>query len=124
MMKIKENSFNIDPEVLTVLQKDFSSECLQEIEILNIIKKFYTENNIVFDPHTAIGIGAVEKLNLSNVVILATAHPCKFPKAIQKAISKTENLPENLNHIFDREEKFDILSNNLEKVKEYVVNSI
>ena len=91
---------------------------------LNTIKKFYEEYNIVIDPHTAIGVGAVEKLNLSDVVILSTAHPCKFPVAIEKAISKIEKLPESLNYINDKEEKFEVVSNDLEKVKDYVLRSI
>ena len=54
----------------------------------------------------------------------STAHPCKFPKAIEDAISKTENLPDSLKYVNDRKEKFEILSNDIEKVKKYVMNSI
>ena len=61
-----------------------------------------------------------KKLNLTNAVILATAHPCKFPAAIEKAISKSEKLPESLNYIYDKEEKFQVISNDLEKVKDFV----
>ena len=70
-------------------------------------------------------IGAVRKLGLEkNCVVLSTAHPCKFPKAIEDAISKTENLPESLKYVNDRKEKFELLSNDIEKVKKYVMNSI
>ena len=124
MGSIKDNSFRIEHEVLVELQKNFLSECLKEIEILNIIKDFYEKNNIVIDPHTAIGVGAVKKLNLKEVVVLATAHPCKFPIAIERAISKTEELPDNLIYVNNKEEKFDIISNDLEKIKNYVLNSL
>ncbi len=124
MKSIKDNSFKIEQDKLKDLQNDFESESLNETEIINTIKKFYKENKVIIDPHTAIGVGAVEKLNLSNVVILSTAHPCKFPVAIEKAISKTENLPESLDYIYDKEEKFEVISNDLEKVKEYVLRSI
>ena len=67
---------------------------------------------------------AVKKLNLSNVVILATAHPCKFPIAIEKAISKREKLPDSLTFVNKKEEKFEVISNNLEKVKNYIMKSI
>ena len=77
------------------------------------------------DPHTAVGIGAAKKLGLErNCVVLSTAHPCKFPKAIEDAISKTENLPESLKYVNDRKEKYELLSNDIEKVKKYVMNSI
>ena len=124
MGSIKDNSFRIEHEVLVELQKNFLSECLKEIEILNIIKDFYEKNNIVIDPHTAIGIGAVKKLNLKEVVVLATAHPCKFPIAIERAISKTEKLPDNLIYVNNKEEKFDVIPNDLEKIKNYVLNSL
>ncbi len=124
MNSIKDNSFKIDQDKLKDLQIDFVSESLNENEIINTIKKFYEENKVVIDPHTAIGVGAVEKLNLSDVVILSTAHPCKFPVAIEKAISKIEKLPESLNYVNDKEEKFDVISNDLEKVKDYVLRSI
>ena len=124
MGSIKDNSFRIEQEVLVKLQKNFLSECLKEIEILNIIKDFYEKNNIVIDPHTAIGVGAVKKLNLREVVVLATAHPCKFPEAIERAISKTEKLPDNLSYVNNKEEKFDVIPNDLEKIKNYVLNSL
>ena len=124
MMCIKENSFNIDKDILKNLQNIFISESLNEIEILNTIKDFYKKNKIIIDPHTAIGVGAVEKLNLSEVVVLATAHPSKFPIATEKAIAKTENLPSSLDYIYDKEEKFEVISNDLEKVKEYIIKTI
>ena len=124
MKSIKDNSFKIEQDKLKDLRNDFDSESLNETEVINTIKKFYEEYNIVIDPHTAIGVGAVEKLNLSDVVILSTAHPCKFPVAIEKAISKKEKLPESLNYINDKEEKFEVVSNDLEKVKDYVLRSI
>ena len=124
MGSIKDNSFKIEHEVLVKLQKNFLSECLKEIEILNIIKDFYEKNNIVIDPHTAIGVGAVKKLKLKEVVVLATAHPCKFPIAIERAISKTEKLPDNLIYVNNKVEKFDVIPNDLEKIKNYVLNSL
>ena len=124
MGSIKDNSFRIEQEVLVKLQKNFLSECLKEIEILNIIKDFYEKNNIVIDPHTAIGVGAVKKLNLKEVVVLATAHPCKFPIAIERAISKTEKLPDDLIYVNNKEEKFNVFPNDLEKIKNYVLNSL
>ena len=124
MASIKDNSFRINQDILKILRHNFISESLDEIEILNTIKDFYKKHNIIIDPHTAIGVGAVEKLNLSNVVILATAHPCKFPIAIEKAISKREKLPDSLTFVNKKEEKFEVISNNLEKVKNYILKSI
>ena len=107
------------------IKKNFISEMLDENETVEMIKTINDEYQMVVDPHTAVGIGAVRKLGLEkNCVVLSTAHPCKFPKAIEDAISKTENLPESLKYVYDRKEKFELLSNNIEKVKKYVMNSI
>ena len=98
---------------------------LDENETVEMIKTINDEHQMVVDPHTAVGIGAVRKLGLEkNCVVLSTAHPCKFPKAIEDAISKTENLPNSLKYVYDRKEKFELLSNDIEKVKKYVMNSI
>jgi len=125
MSKIKNNTYQIDSIDLDKIKKNFTSEMLNENETISMIKDIYEKNKVVVDPHTAVGIGAAKKLELEkNCVVLSTAHPCKFPKAIEDAISKTEKLPESLRYVYDREEKFDVLSNDLEKVKNYVINSI
>ena len=98
---------------------------LDEKETVEMIKTINDEHQIVVDPHTAVGIGVVRKLGLEkNCVVLSTAHPCKFPQAIEDAISKTENLPDSLNYVKDRKEKFDVLPNDIKKVKDYIINSI
>ena len=98
---------------------------LDENESIQMIKDINKEYKVGVDPHTAVGIGAANKLGLEQkCVVLSTAHPCKFPKAIEDAISKTEELPDSLKYVYDREEKFEVISNDINKVKEYVINSI
>ena len=125
MSKIKNNTYQIDNIDLDKIKKNFTSEMLNENETISIIKDIYEKNKVVVDPHTAVGIGAARKLGLEqNCVVLSTAHPCKFPKAIEDAISKTEKLPDSLKYVYDKEEKFKVLSNDINKVKDYVTNSI
>ncbi len=125
MIKIKSNTYKIDKNDLDKIKKNFISEMLDENETVETIKTINNEHKIVVDPHTAVGIGAARKLGLEkNCVVLSTAHPSKFPQAIEDAISKTENLPDSLNYVYDRKEKFELLPNDIEKVKGYVMNSI
>ncbi len=125
MGEIKNNTYKIDKNDLDKIKKNFISEMLDENETVEMIKTINDEHQMVVDPHTAVGIGAARKLGLEkNCVVLSTAHPCKFPKAIEDAILKTENLPESLKYVNDRKEKFELLSNDIEKVKKYVMNSI
>ena len=125
MNKIKVNKYKINEKDLIKINKDFVSECVNEEEALSTIKQIYNEYNLVIDPHTAIGVGALRKLNIkSRSIVLATAHPCKFPLAIEKAINKTEPLPDELNYILNEKEHYEILDNNVDKIKNYVKEKI
>ena len=124
MKKIKQNSYQIEKSNLEMIQKDFLSESCNEQETLDIIKKNYEENNIILDPHTAVGVGAANKLSFNDCVVLSTAHPCKFPDAINNAINKNEELPQKLKHVLDKDENFEVLKNNTEEVKKFVKSKV
>ena len=124
MKKVKQNSYQIEKNNLDIIQKDFLSESCNEQETLDIIKKNYEENNIILDPHTAVGVGAVKKLSFNDCVVLSTAHPCKFPDAISNAINKHEKLPKELQHVLDKDENFQVLKNNTEDVKNFIKSKI
>ena len=120
MKKVKQNSYLIEKSNLEIIQKDFLSESCNEKETLEIIKQNYEANNMVLDPHTAIGVGAAQKLSLSDCVVLSTAHPCKFPDATNNAINKNENLPKELQYVLDAKENFHIFKNNTEEIKKFI----
>jgi len=124
MKKVKQNSYQIEKNNLDIIQKDFLSESCSEQETLDIIKKNYEENNIILDPHTAVGVGVVNKLSFNDCVVLSTAHPCKFPNATNNAINKHEKLPEELQHVLNKDENFQVLKNNTEEVKNFVKSKI
>ena len=124
MKKIKQNTYKIEKDNLEIIQKDFLSESCNEKETLDIIKKTYEENNIILDPHTAVGVGAANKLSFNDCVVLSTAHPCKFPEATNNAINKNEKLPEELQHVLDKNENFQVLKNNTEEVKNFIKSKV
>ncbi len=124
MKKVKKNSYQIEKKDLDKIQKDFLSESCNEKETLEIIKKNYEENDMVLDPHTAIGVGAAQKLSLHDCIVLSTAHPCKFPDATNNAINKHEKLPKELQHVLDKKENFHVLKNNTEEVKNFIMTKI
>ena len=124
MKKVKLNSYQIEKSNLDVIQNDFLSESCNEKETLEIIKKNYEGNNMVLDPHTAIGVGAAQKLSLNDCVVLSTAHPCKFPNATNNAINKHEKLPKELQHVLDKKESFQLLKNNTDEVKKFIKSKI
>ena len=98
---------------------------MSEKETLEIINSVYKQFNIVLDPHTAIGYGAFDKHNLiGNNIVLGTAHPSKFPDAILRAIKTNVNLPSELMFILDEKENYDVIENDVEKVKQHIKNRL
>ena len=55
---------------------------------------------------------------------LGTAHPYKFFETIKKATGKDLKPPKQLEKFVDKDEKFDILENNISKVKQYILNKV
>jgi len=126
MKNIKENGkYIIDQKKLNIINNNFLSSRMSEEEVLKTINTVYEKYSIVLDPHSAIGYGAFDKINLNgNNIVLATAHPCKFPDAIKKAINLKADLPEELMFVLNEEEKFDIIENDVDKVKKHIKERI
>ena len=107
------------------LKENFLSESVDDNETKLIISKIYKKNKNLIDPHTAVGIGAVKKSDLSgNTIILATAHPFKFSNIVLKETGSKPTISGNLKDIILRKEKFDQLNKNIEDVKKYILERI
>jgi threonine synthase len=126
MKDIKEKGkYTINQSKLDKINLDFLSSKLSEEEIFKTIKSVYEKFDIVLDPHSAIGYGAFDKVNLKgNNIVLATAHPCKFPDAIKQSINLKPDLPDELKFILDEKENYDIVDNDLNKIKNYIKERI
>ena len=124
MKKVKKNSYQIEKNNLDIIQKDFLSESCNEQETLEIIKKNYEINNIVLDPHTAVGVGVANKLSFNDCIVLSTAHPCKFPESTNSAINKHEKLPIELQYVLNKNENFQVIKNNIDDVKNFIKSKI
>ncbi len=76
----------------------------------------------MLDPHSAIGLAAARDLDLGDVpiVTLATAHPAKFPDAVERATGLRPSLPSRIGSLFEREERFDTLPGTKQAVADYV----
>ena len=88
-----------------------------------MIADVWQSDGYLIDPHTAVGIGAARRLRRpedGTVVCLSTAHPAKFPDAVEKATGIRPELPERLADLFDRPEHYDVLGNDLGAVKAYI----
>ncbi|MDC0875888.1 threonine synthase [Candidatus Pelagibacter sp.] len=126
MNDIKEKGkYIINKDQLDKISLNFLSSKLDEDEVLKTIRQVYEKFDLVLDPHSAIGYGAFDKVDISgNNIVLATAHPCKFPDAIKNAINLKAELPKELTYILDEEENYDIIDNNVDKVKQHIKKRI
>ena len=116
--------FSVTPQVLNEIGKTFASSRVDDIETSRVILEIYNDNEYVLDPHSAIGVRAAQ-MHKSDapMVALATAHPAKFPTAVQTACGVEPELPAHLAHLFSRKERMSELPNDAQAVKEYVINS-
>jgi len=100
----RNNEFKLSGEQMSILRDDFISESLSEDETKDVIKKINNNYNILVDPHTAIGIGVLDKLSTDGInIILSTAHPSKFPEVVKEATGKHPELPPKIEKIIEEE---------------------
>ncbi len=117
--------FQLSKEELTIIKQDFFAEKINDKDTLSIIKEIDSKSNFILDPHTATAIGAAKKTsNLSHTVVLGTAHPYKFLETVKMATGKEVQSPIQLSKIVDKEEKYDILENDILKIKNYILEKI
>ena len=84
------------------------------------IRRLYQSTGYLADPHTAVGIAAARALPPAPAVAtvaVATAHPAKFPDAIEQAVGWRPPLPPRLADLYDRAERFLVLPNELGAVE-------
>ncbi|MDA9156443.1 threonine synthase [Candidatus Pelagibacter sp.] len=121
----EEGKYIISKDKMKKINEDFLSASMSEKEILDTIKEVQVKYDIILDPHSAIGFGALKKVNIEgNNIVLATAHPCKFPEAIDKSIGIKPDLPDELKYVMGEKENYDIISNNLSKTQQYIKEKI
>jgi threonine synthase len=91
-------------------------------ETLSIIADVQLRHGMLVDPHTAVGIGTARAQRRADetVVTLATAHPAKFPDAVEQATGIRPALPEHLADLFERDEQVSRLPNDLTMVEDFV----
>ena len=118
-----KGEFKLGSEELKKIKENFSSESLSDNETKLIISDFYKDKKIFIDPHTAVGIGAMEKLSLKEkTIVLATAHPSKFSEVVKQETKAIPELPRDLENILTKEEKYEKFPKDLKKIKNYILD--
>jgi threonine synthase len=90
------------------------------------IARVFDETGELIDPHTAIGIAAARERASAvldphtPIVAVATAHPAKFPDAVERATGIRPALPPHLADLYERPERLTVLPNDLAQLRDYV----
>jgi threonine synthase len=117
-------STRLEADQLHELSGRFSAYRVDDDGTLATMRDVYAESGMLLDPHTAVGVGASRALASSGLggpdIILATAHPAKFPDAVVKATGVHPPLPAHLADLFDRPEHTTMLPNDLAAVQHFV----
>lgn len=118
----------LSDDVLMKARDLFSSYRLDDEETLAVIRDVFEATEYLIDPHTAIGVQAARKTRRSHdvpMVCLATAHPAKFPEAVKQAGQAGDPvLPHHMQDLFEREERFVVLDNQLGDVQDFISKKI
>ena len=118
MDDLKRGGFDLSQGALGRLRDDFDSGRADEDETRETIATIARTTGQTICPHTAVGVKVAEE-NLDPVVpmvTLATAHPAKFPDAVEAATGRRPPLPERMSDIFDRQERMTEVPNDLAAV--------
>jgi threonine synthase len=113
----------IGDERLGELRARWQGLRINDEQTLRIIGDTYERTGMLIDPHTAVGLGAALASRREPgvpLVTLATAHPAKFPDAVERATGMRPELPPQLAELHDRPEQLTELPNDLRAVQDFV----
>jgi threonine synthase len=121
-----KGSYKIDKIILKKIRNIFYSKSINAENTKKTIKLVYQYNHKILDPHTSVGLKALEEYYLNNIkksenlFCLETAHPAKFGETIYKILRKNPVISGEISKNLKKKEFFKVLPNNLNKIKNYI----
>ncbi len=117
--------FTIEPSRLGFARGQFDAYRVDEQDTLDVIRCVYQLcGGYLVDPHTAVGVGAGGQARAAGLtgplVVLGTAHPAKFPDAVEQATGFRPELPRRLTDLYEREERYTVLPADLDTVMGHI----
>ena len=120
-----KGAFSLEKKEINLIKDTFEAEAIDDDETIRVIRDFFNNFGFILDPHTATAVGASYRFkNKLPTVVLGTAHPYKFADTVKIAINRDVSTPEQIAALPEKKEKFDILDNDLQKVKNYILEKI
>jgi threonine synthase len=118
-----EGRFTVDADRMGPLGERWTGVRVDDAETKATIASVYDRTGLVIDPHTAVGLAAAAATRRDPsvpMISLATAHPAKFPDAVEAAIGLRPALPDHLADLFDRPERCVTLPNDVSAVRDHI----
>ncbi|MGE4244862.1 MAG: threonine synthase [Parvibaculaceae bacterium] len=118
----QSGAFTIPDETLARIQANFDSMSLDAAGTRAELVEALAGTGELIDPHTAVGCAAARRFAVKGtpMVTLSTAHPAKFPDAVEAATGVRPELPPRLSDLKLREERFAVLPNALAEVQAFI----
>ncbi|HEU4842496.1 MAG TPA: threonine synthase [Ilumatobacteraceae bacterium] len=123
LVRFRESGrLTVDPDAMDRwITPAFRAGRTTDAEVLAEIAHVHATTGMLIDPHTATGTLTARRLAGPHpVVTMATAHPAKFPDAVERATGIRPALPDHLADLFERPERTETIPNDLAVVEDYV----
>ena len=123
MNSLKQSgSFSLPKDALDYIKQDFLALSANQSAVDATMASTLKKSNYLLDPHSAVAVNVAQALKDKHIsmISLATAHPAKFPKAVEKATGQSPQLPDFLSDLLQRKEKMQILQNDVSEIKQYI----
>lgn len=118
----QSGAFSIEATVLANIRRDFDAGSSDMAETAETMRSVLKGSGVLVDPHTATGLRVARENSDPAVpmIVLATAHPAKFPAAVLDATGINPGLPDWLADLPNRKESFTVLPSNAKIVEDYI----
>jgi threonine synthase len=122
MEELKAGGFEVSQGAMQVLQSHYQSGRASEEETSATITRTLAQSGELLCPHSAVGVKVAEDLRVAGtpMVTLATAHPAKFPAAVEDASGIHPDLPARMADLYDRDERVTRVPNDLAALKDHI----
>ena len=122
-----DGSFRVDAKMLAAVREKFDAARFNDAETTETMRALYGEQGMLIDPHTAVGLAAAKaspERDGTPMVVLATAHPAKFPDAVEAATGIRPPLPSRLADLLQRPERVTSVDNRLDAIEKHVEQTL
>jgi len=122
MDELKAGGFSVSQGALQALQESFDSGRCGEDETRAEIARSLATSGELLCPHSAVGVKVANEQRKAGtpMITLATAHPAKFPAAVEEASGVHPPLPERMNDLYERSERVTRVENDLGAIEEII----